>query len=148
MRAVIQRVSSGRVFVDRQLAGQIEHGIVVLLGISNEDTEDDADYLAYKIANLRIFADSQGKMNLSVKEVKGQMLVISQFTLYGDCRKGRRPSFANAVSPEIAEELYKYFIQKLGTQGVIVKTGIFQTKMLVEINNNGPVTLIIDSKEN
>ncbi|MFA5536204.1 MAG: D-aminoacyl-tRNA deacylase [Bacillota bacterium] len=148
MKAVIQRVSSSQVVVDQQLVGQIGLGLVILLGVSKEDTKADADYLASKIVNLRIFADSHSKMNLSVKEVQGQLLVVSQFTLCGDCRKGRRPSFVNAAVPEVAEELYQYFIQKLTAEGVAVETGIFQAEMLVQINNNGPVTFVVDSREN
>ncbi len=148
MKAVIQRVSSSQVVVDQQLVGQIGLGLVILLGVSKGDTKADADYLASKIVNLRIFADSHSKMNLSVKEVQGQLLVVSQFTLCGDCRKGRRPSFVNAAVPEVAEELYQYFIQKLTAEGVAVETGIFQAEMLVQINNNGPVTFVVDSREN
>lgn len=148
MRAIIQRVTEGRVKVGGELIGEISKGLVVLLGVSMLDTEKDAAYLADKIANLRIFSDSEGKMNLSIKEVKGQVLAVSQFTLYGDCRKGRRPSFAKAAAPEKAKELYEKFILKVEAQSVTVEKGLFQAEMLVQINNDGPVTFILDSKGN
>ncbi len=147
MRAVVQRVKESKVLVDGKVVGQIGNGILVLLGVSEDDTEKDADYMAEKIAHLRIFQDDVGKMNLSVKDVKGEALVVSQFTLLGDCRKGRRPSYAHAGKPEIAIPLYRRFIEKLKELGVPTQEGVFQAMMDVYLVNQGPVTLLIDSKK-
>ncbi|MGI6703456.1 MAG: D-aminoacyl-tRNA deacylase [Clostridia bacterium] len=146
MRAVIQRVSKGRVTVKGRETGSIGKGFVVLLGISGDDALEDVEYLADKIVNLRVFEDSEGKMNLSIKDVGGDLLVISQFTLYGDCRKGRRPSFTDAAPPDMAEELYEEFVKECRQKDVRVETGQFQAHMEVELINDGPVTLIIHSK--
>ncbi len=146
MRAVVQRVKKSRVTVDCGIAGEISKGMTVLLGVGQEDSERDIDYLADKIINLRIFEDNNGKMNLSLLEVEGELLVVSQFTLYGDCRKGRRPGYDRAARPETAKELYEGFVEKCRSFGVKVQTGIFQAEMLVDISNDGPVTLLLDSK--
>ncbi len=148
MRAVVQKVSRGSVQVEGACAGQIEQGLLVFLGVTHEDTQQDARYLAEKIANLRIFEDEAEKLNLSVQDIGGAVLSVSQFTLYGDCRKGRRPSFTEAARPEQANELYEQFNQFLQQQGVTVETGRFQTHMLVELVNDGPVTILLDSKKN
>lgn len=145
MRAVIQRVKSSRVSAAGRVLGKIEQGINVLLGIGREDTEQKIDYLVDKIINLRIFSDDEGKMNRSLLEVEGSMLVVSQFTLYGDTRKGRRPSFINAADPEKGKKLYELFVGKVREKGVKVETGKFGAVMEVEIINDGPVTLIIDT---
>ena len=147
MRAVIQRVKDSRVSVNNQLVGEIGKGILVFLGVEGADTEKDAEYLASKTINLRIFEDKDGKMNLSLKDVNGEVLVISQFTLLGDCRKGRRPSFADAARPEKAKALYKYFVSRIVDSNIMVSTGEFQAKMKVNILNDGPVTLLLDSKK-
>ena len=144
LKAVIQRVSSARVSTGGQAVGEIEKGLVILLGVGKSDTETEAKWLARKCAGLRVFEDRQGLMNLSLTDVGGQALVVSQFTLYGDCEKGRRPSFTGAAPPELAEELYRIFVQGLRSEGVRVETGQFQAKMLVEIANDGPVTLILE----
>lgn len=146
MRAVVQRVTKANVSVEQKITGEIEKGLVVLLGIGQEDDESDIEYLANKIVGLRVFDDEDGKMNLSLTDVGGSLLVISQFTLYGDCRKGKRPSYIKAARPEIAEPLYEKFVEYCRALGVVVETGKFQAMMLVEINNDGPVTLIIESK--
>ncbi|HHU70234.1 MAG TPA: D-tyrosyl-tRNA(Tyr) deacylase [Thermoanaerobacterales bacterium] len=146
MRAVIQRVSRGRVSVQNETVGEIGTGLVVLLGIGNSDTEQDADYLVDKIVNLRIFEDDSGKLNKSLLDIKGELMVVSQFTLYGDCRKGRRPSFTQAALPDKAEELYGLFIKKALQHRIRVETGQFQKEMLVEIFNDGPVTILLDSE--
>ena len=145
MRAVIQRVSSASVTVGSQTVGSIETGLLVLLGIGQEDSRDDVIWMASKIAGLRIFPDEAGKMNLSLKQVQGKALVVSQFTLYGDCRKGKRPSFVQAAAPEFAQSYYQDFVAELTGHGVAVETGIFQAKMDVALVNDGPVTLILDS---
>jgi len=147
VRAVIQRVTRGSVNVKEETAGRIDKGLVVLLGVGRGDTEEDASYLAEKIANLRIFEDSDGKLNLSVLDIKGEVLAVSQFTLYGDCRKGRRPSFSEAAPASEAELLYGKFVEFLRQYGISVGTGRFQTMMLVEIMNDGPVTMLLDSKK-
>ncbi|MDN5347869.1 MAG: D-aminoacyl-tRNA deacylase [Clostridia bacterium] len=147
MRAVVQRVYKARVSVDGREIGAIGHGLVVFLGVGRGDGLEDVLYLAEKIAGLRLFADSEGKMNLSVQAVGGEVLVVSQFTLYGDCRKGRRPSFTEAAPPEEAEKLYERFIEELQRQGVRVATGKFQADMRVEVDNAGPVTLLLDSRK-
>ena len=147
MRAVVQRVEYSEVIVDNEIVGKIEKGITVLLGVENGDTEEDARYIADKCVNLRIFEDDDYKLNLSVLDVGGSMLVISQFTLLGDCRKGRRPNFMAASKPDLAVYLYNKFIEYCKEMGVIVETGVFQAHMLVKINNDGPVTILIDSKK-
>ncbi|MBN1876384.1 MAG: D-tyrosyl-tRNA(Tyr) deacylase [Anaerolineae bacterium] len=144
MRAVVQRVSHASVQVAGQIVGAIDQGLVVLLGVGEGDTENEAHWLAHKIANLRIFSDTEGKMNLSVKTMGGQILVISQFTLYGDPRRGFRPSFAHAAPPDIAEPLVEVFIADLKTEDVPVATGIFQAHMSVELVNDGPVTILLE----
>jgi D-aminoacyl-tRNA deacylase len=145
MRMVIQRVTQASVTVDDAVVGQIGPGLAVLLGVAKDDTEQDADYLAGKLVNLRIFEDEAGKMNRSLLEVGGEALVVSQFTLLGDCRKGRRPGFSAAARPDEADRLYLYFVTQLREQGVRVETGRFQAMMLVKIYNDGPVTFVIDS---
>lgn len=144
MRIVIQRVRRGRVGVDGETVAEIGKGLVVLAGIGPEDGEEQAAYLAEKTANLRIFADAEGKTNLSCLDVGGEIIVVSQFTLYADTRKGRRPSFINAAPPETAEPLVERFAELLRAQGVPVQTGEFGASMLVEIENDGPVTIVID----
>ncbi len=148
MRAVVQRVSSARVEVAGQSAGAIGPGMVVLLGVGQDDEAGDAQWLADKIAGLRIFPDEQDKLNLSVAEVGGQLLVVSQFTLWGDCRKGRRPGFGRAARPETAEGLYQEFVQRLRGQGLTVATGVFGAMMELHLVNQGPVTLLVDSQKN
>lgn len=145
MRAVIQRVRSASVKVDGELISEIGNGLLLFLGISRDDNENAIDYLTTKIANLRFFRDDDGKMNRSVLEIGGEILVVSQFTLYGDCRKGRRPSFVQAAPPDLANRLYEKFMTKLRSHGVTVKGGVFQAMMDVELINDGPVTLLIDS---
>jgi D-tyrosyl-tRNA(Tyr) deacylase len=147
MRAVIQRVARASVAVEGHLIGQIGNGLAVLLGVEQDDTEADAQQLADKAVQLRIFDDDQGKMNRSLLDVGGAMLVVSQFTLLGDCRKGRRPSFIDAAPPEQAERLYETFVAAVGVQGVRVATGKFRAMMQVELVNDGPVTLMLDSRK-
>lgn len=145
MKAVLQRVKRASVTVDGKIVGKIEKGLLVLLGVSKDDTTADADYLADKILNLRIFEDSEEKMNLSLIDVSGEILLVSQFTLYADTRKGRRPSFVQAASPEQANHLYEYLVSIFRTKLLRVETGKFQAMMDVELINDGPVTIIIDS---
>jgi D-tyrosyl-tRNA(Tyr) deacylase len=145
MRAVIQRVSRASVKVDGETVGEIGRGLLVLLGVSVEDTEQDADFLAEKTLNLRIFEDDEGKMNLSLLDVEGELLVVSQFTLYGDARKGRRPSFIKAALPERANELYLHFAATAARSVRKVETGTFRAMMDVELVNEGPVTILLDS---
>jgi D-aminoacyl-tRNA deacylase len=147
MRAVVQRVSRAQVTVATEVAGSIGRGLLVLLGIANEDTQGDADYLAGKIIGLRIFEDAAGKMNQAVQEVEGSVLVVSQFTLYGDVRKGKRPSFDAAAPPEKARALYEYFVQSIRAAGLRCETGRFQEMMQVELVNDGPVTILLDSSK-
>ena len=147
MRAVVQRVSHGRVVIDQKVVGEIGAGVVVLLGVGREDTPDAAAYLAEKIANLRIFEDAEGKMNRSLLETGGAALVVSQFTLYGDVRRGRRPGFDRAASPEAANSLYENFVAELRARGVRVETGVFQAHMTVDLANEGPVTILLDSEK-
>ena len=147
MRAVIQRVKSAQVCVDGRVSGKIGKGLLVLLGVGKGDGEDDLSFLASKIPDLRIFEDESGKFNLSLREIGGEILVVSQFTLFGDCRKGRRPSFTEAEEPSAAKRLYEQFILRLKEGGVPVQTGEFQAKMEVHLVNDGPVTLLLDSKQ-
>lgn len=144
MRAVVQRVVRSSVSVNGQVVSQIGKGLNVLIGIRQGDTEEQARWMAHKIAGLRIFEDEDGKMNLSVRDVGGQVLVVSQFTLYGDAKKGFRPSFVDAAPPDIAAPLIDRFVQFLREEGVPVRTGVFQAMMLVEIHNDGPVTIILE----
>ncbi|TCZ77247.1 D-tyrosyl-tRNA(Tyr) deacylase [Paenibacillus albiflavus] len=146
MRIVVQRSKEAKVVVNGEIVGQIDHGLMLLVGVTHEDTLEDAQYLAEKIAGLRIFEDDAGKMNLSVLDAGGQILSVSQFTLYGDCRKGKRPSFIGAARPEQAEPLYEQFNELLRSKGLVVETGSFGAMMDVSFTNDGPVTLIIDSK--
>jgi D-aminoacyl-tRNA deacylase len=146
MRALLQRVSSGSVSIDGKNNGSIGNGLVILLGIRNGDTEDDADYLADKCVNLRIFNDRDGKFNLSALDVNAEILLISQFTLYANCRRGRRPSFVDAAPPEYSEPLYSYFISKIKKYGLVTATGEFGARMLVTIYNEGPVTVLVESR--
>lgn len=146
MRACVQRVSQGRVTIDGQVVGEIGAGLVVLLGVGHDDTERDVQFLAEKLVGLRIFDDTQGKMNLSLADVGGAMLVISQFTLLGDASRGRRPSFTAAAAPEMAEQLYEQFVARVGALGIPVATGRFRQHMEVSLTNDGPVTLIIESR--
>lgn len=147
MRAVVQRAARGSVEVDGRIVGSIGKGLVVLLGVSERDTSEDVAYMVDKITNLRIFEDEEGKMNLSLFDVKGELLVVSQFTLYGDCRKGRRPNFMTAARPEKADELYREFVSGCRALGITTATGVFQAYMQVKIENDGPVTLIVDSEK-
>ena len=146
MRAVVQRVSEAWVTVDGAITGQIGRGFLVLLGIAGDDTEQDVVWIAEKIAGLRVFEDSEGRMNLGLAEVAGAVLLVSQFTLYGDCRKGRRPSFVAAARPEVAIPLYQSVIAELRGHGLPVETGKFQAHMDVRLLNDGPVTLLLDSR--
>ena len=145
MRAVVQRVSSSKVTVDGELTGKIDKGLLVLLGVTHEDTSKDVDYIIDKVLNLRIFEDENEKMNLSLKDVEGELLVVSQFTLYGDCRKGRRPSFSSAARPEVATKLYEEFIEKARKEGIETQTGQFGAHMMVDLTNDGPVTILLES---
>lgn len=147
MRAVVQRVKKSHVETNNKIVGEIGKGLMVLLGISEDDKIEDVEYMVEKIINLRIFEDSENKLNLSLLDVGGEILVVSQFTLYGDCRKGRRPSFVRAARPEKAQELYDLFISKLKEKNIKTESGIFQADMTVHIENDGPVTLIIDSEK-
>jgi D-tyrosyl-tRNA(Tyr) deacylase len=147
MRAVLQRVSSASVFVNEQTVGKIDQGLLVLLGIEKGDSEQDALYLAEKTAQLRVFEDKAGKMNLSVKDINGSVLVVSQFTLMGDCRKGRRPGFTRATKPVEADALYRHYVEFLRRRGLFVATGVFQAMMKVQLVNDGPVTLLLDSRK-
>lgn len=146
MKAVVQRVKSSKVTVNDIVVGNINKGFNVLFGAEEKDTKKDADYLARKISNLRVFEDENGKMNLSIKDIGGQMLIISQFTLAADTKKGNRPSFVNAMEPVEANELYEYFMKKIEEEGISVKRGIFGEDMLVDIVNDGPVTILFDTK--
>lgn len=147
VRAVVQRVTSARVMVGGQVAGEIRTGLLVLLGVSRTDNPGSATYLAEKIANLRIFSDDAGKMNLSLLDVGGSVLIVSQFTLYGDTRGGRRPSYIQAAPPSEASRLYEEFVRSIRTLGVVVATGVFQAHMQVELVNDGPVTILLDSEK-
>jgi len=147
MRAVIQRVGSAHVEVDEQTCDAIGSGLVVLLGVAAGDEHQDVLYLVEKIINLRIFADEAGKMNLSLAQVNGELLAVSQFTLLADCRQGRRPGFSRAAAPQIARELYEFFVECLRTKGISVSCGIFQADMQVHLVNDGPVTMLLDSRK-
>ena len=152
MRAVVQRVKKASVKIQNTsdgdyINGEIDKGLLVFLGITHEDNDKDLDYIADKISGLRIFEDEQGKMNLSIDDIKGEILLISQFTLYGDCRKGRRPGFTDAARPEIAIPLYEKMIDTLTLKGIKVEVGIFGADMLVDIQNDGPVTILLDSSK-
>ena len=144
MRAVVQRVRRGSVTVDRETIARIDKGFVILLGVAKGDTEESARWLAKKCAGLRVFEDEAGLMNLGLADVGGKAIVVSQFTLYGDCDKGRRPSFSESAPPEVAEPLYNLFVEAMRSEGIHVETGKFQAKMLVELANDGPVTLILE----
>ncbi len=146
MRAVLQRVTAARVVVGEDVVGRVGHGLLVLLGVARTDTPEQARWLAEKVAGLRVFNDADGKMNRDVREAGGGVLVVSQFTLYGDCRKGRRPSFVDAAPPETAVPLYEAFVEELRALGLPTATGRFGAMMRVELTNDGPVTLIVDSK--
>src|SRR5216684_9052219 len=147
MRAVVQRVSRAKVTVNGEVAGEIGVGLLVLLGVGRDDTNADATYLVEKIAGLRVFEDAQGKMNLSVQDVGGSVLAVSQFTLYGDVRRGKRPSFDAAAPPEHARRLYEYFVERIRASGLPCETGRFQEMMQVELVNDGPVTFLLDSSK-
>jgi len=146
MRAVVQRVTQARVEVGGQTVGDIDAGLLVLLGVSSDDSHEDAEYLVEKIAHLRIFTDEEGKMNRSVIETGGAVLVVSQFTLYGDVRRGRRPSYSDAAPPDLANSLYEYCVEQLRLSGLKVETGVFQAMMKVTLTNDGPVTILLDSR--
>ncbi len=148
MRAVIQRVSRARVRVNGKVTGETGPGLLVLLGVGQGDTSMEADYLLEKIIHLRIFEDPEGKMNLSLLDAGGELMVISQFTLYADCRKGRRPSFTDAAPPGEAQKLYEYWVDAVRQKGIKVATGVFQAVMEVELVNSGPVTILLDSSRN
>ena len=147
MRAVVQRASRAKVTVDNRIVGCIGRGLVVLLGVTESDTAAEAEYLADKITELRVFSDDDGKMNLSLGDVGGAVLAISQFTLYGDCRRGRRPSYTEAARPEKAEQLYEHFVRRIIEKGIAAETGVFGAMMQVELVNDGPVTLMLDSSK-
>ena len=147
MRGILQRVKYASVTVDGEIVGKIEKGILLLLGVSDDDTDEDLKYLADKVRGLRIFEDEDEKMNLSVEDIKGDILVVSQFTLFGDCRKGKRPSFSSAGKPEYANEMYEKFIAYLKECGIKTEHGVFGADMAVELLNDGPVTLMLDSKK-
>ena len=147
MRIVLQRVNQARVEVDGNIVGEIGYGLLIFLGVKAGDAAEDAEYLVEKVLNLRIFPDEHGRMNRSVLDIGGSLLVVSQFTLYGDCRKGRRPSFDHAAPPELAQELYDYFNASLRVSNLTVQTGIFRADMKVHLVNDGPVTLILDSNK-
>src|ERR1043165_6681602 len=148
MRAVVQRVTRASVTIDGEIAGESGNGLLVLLGVAHDDTKEDADYLAPKIIALRIFDDAEGKMNMSLKDINGGLLIVSQFTLYGDVRRGLRPSWSDAAAPEIAEPLYDYFVASSRKLLGRVETGSFRKMMQVELVNDGPVTILLDSRKN
>jgi D-aminoacyl-tRNA deacylase len=147
MRAVVQRVSRAKVTVGSDVTGVIDLGLLVLLGVGKNDTHSDADYLAEKVVGLRVFEDQDGKMNCGVQDIKGAVLVVSQFTLYGDVKRGRRPSFDTAAPPQKAQELYEYFVDRVRSTGLKCETGRFQAMMKVELLNDGPVTILLDSEK-
>ena len=144
MKLVVQRVKNAKVEVEGKIVGKIDKGYLVLLGVTHNDTREIADYLVKKICNLRVFEDENGKMNLNIKQVEGELLIVSQFTLYGDCTEGNRPSFTNAAKPDLAKELYEYFCDKCGENDIKVEKGIFGADMKVSLLNDGPVTIIIE----
>ncbi len=144
MKIVLQRVKRAKVTVDGKISGSIDQGLLILLGIHKDDIEQQADFLAAKCADLRVFPDDEYKMNRSLKDINGEVLVVSQFTLYGDCRKGRRPSYAKAASPDKGEELYEYFVGKMKEHTGVVQTGVFGAMMDVELVNDGPVTIVLE----
>lgn len=147
MKFVVQRVSNASVEVNSKIVGEIEKGFLVLVGIKTDDTEEIADFMVKKLSKLRIFEDEAGKMNLSIKDIKGKLLLVSQFTLYANCKGGNRPDFLNAAKPEYAKKLYEYVVQKCKQEGIEVQTGIFREEMKVRLLNDGPVTIIMDSSE-
>jgi len=147
MRAVVQRVHTCSVCVDQEIVGEIDKGLLVYLGVEKDDTEEDMQYLVEKVSGLRIFSDSDGKMNLSVQDIQGQILAVSQFTLCADTRKGKRPSYNNAASPQMGEQYYNLFIDAVRAKGIKIETGIFGGKMQVKYTNDGPVTILLDSKK-
>ena len=147
MKALLQRVTAAQVTVESEVVGKIGHGLVVFVGVANDDTPEDINYLTRKIVELRIFEDTEGKFNLSLLDVSGELLLVSQFTLLANTRKGRRPGFTDAAPPEIAEALFNQFVEQVRTTGLKVETGRFQIHMHVEINNDGPITIMIDSRE-
>ncbi len=144
MKLVVQRVKNSKVTVDNKIIGKIEKGFLVLLGVTHTDTKETADFLVKKLCNLRVFTDENDKMNLSIKDIDGELLIVSQFTLYADCKKGNRPSFVDSAKPEMAEELYKYFVEQCQKEVKNVETGIFGAHMEVELLNSGPVTIILE----
>ena len=144
MKLVVQRVSNAKVEVEGRVTGEIGQGFLVLLGVTHEDTKQNADFLVQKLVNLRVFTDENYKMNLSIKDIKGELLIVSQFTLYANCQKENRPSFVEAAKPEQAEELYDYFVEKCRQEGINVQTGEFGAHMQVSLLNNGPVTIILE----
>lgn len=145
MKAVIQRVKNASVTIDNELFSSIDNGYLVLFGVEKDDTKEQADWICNKISNLRCFADENGKMNLSIKDIKGEMLIVSQFTLCGDIKKGTRPSFDNAMKPDEANKMYTYFVDKVKEQNIPVKTGIFAANMQVNLLNDGPVTFVVEA---
>lgn len=147
MRAVVQRVKKSSVTVDEKITGKIGQGLMVLIGVEDGDSEKDAEYIADKVCGLRIFEDEQGKMNLSVEDIGGEVLAVSQFTLLADARKGRRPSFTKAATPTEANDLYRKVIEKIESRNINVEEGVFQAEMMVEIHNDGPVTILLDSNK-
>lgn len=147
MRLVIQRVKNAQVKIDNKIVGKINQGFLVLLGITHEDTQRQADYLVKKLCNLRVFSDEKGKMNLALKDINGELLIVSQFTLYADCSAGNRPSFIKAAKPEQAEQLYNYFCEECKKNEIKVEQGIFGAEMKVELLNDGPVTIILEKEE-
>ena len=148
MKLIIQRVKYAKVEVDGKIVGNIQRGFLVLLGVTHNDTMENADYLVKKVCNLRVFEDENGKMNLAIKDICGELLIVSQFTLYADCSNGNRPSFTNAAKPEIANELYEYFCKKCSENNIKVEKGIFGADMKVSLLNDGPVTIILEKQEN
>ena len=148
MKLVVQRVKNANVSIENNIVGKINQGFVVLLGVSNEDTKENADYLVKKLLNLRVFSDNDDKMNLSIKDIEGELLIVSQFTLYANCKKGNRPSFIEAAKPEHAKPLYEYFINECRKENLNVQTGEFGADMQIELINDGPVTILLDSSKN